>query len=106
LKPSTTFLYPGIRKKFKAFLGRINFLRQFIPNYAKIVKGTTDMPKKRNEVKWSLAPHDSFSRIKESLDEAPILVSPNYLVPFYIFSFASPHTIAVVLLQKNKSGYE
>lgn len=35
-----------------------------------------------------------------------MLVSPNYSVPFYIFSFVSPHTIAPVLLHKNKYGYE
>lgn len=81
-------------------------MRQFIPNYAKIVKGITNMLEKGTEVKWNLVPHDSFSRIKKYLVEALVLASPNYLVLFYIFSFASPHTIVVVLLQKNKVGYE
>lgn len=35
-----------------------------------------------------------------------MLINPDYSVPFYIFSFTSPHTIIVVLLQKNKEGYE
>jgi hypothetical protein len=35
-----------------------------------------------------------------------MLASPYYLKDFLIFSFASEHTIAVVLLQKNEEGFE
>lgn len=97
---------PRNKKEVQAFLGRINFLRRLIPNYAKIVKGITDMLKKGDEAKWSLVRHDSFSRIKEVLAKALVLASADYSVPFYIFSFASPHTIVAVMLQKNKAGYE
>jgi hypothetical protein len=34
------------------------------------------------------------------------LASPDYTKEFQIFSFASEHTIKVVLLQKNKEGFE
>lgn len=64
------------------------------------------MLKKENEVNWSPAPRDYFIRMKEYLAKAPVLVNPDYSVPFYIFSFASSHTIVTVLLQKNKDGYE
>ena len=97
---------PRNKKEVQAFLGRINFLRRFIPNYAEIVKGITNMLKKENEVKWSSIPCDSFTRIKEDLVKAPVLVHPDYSMPFYIFSFASLHTIVVMLLQKNKEGYK
>ena len=49
------------------FLGHINFLRRFIPNYAEIVRHITDMLKKNNEVKWSLESRESFSRIKKCI---------------------------------------
>lgn len=87
-------------------MGRINLLRNFIPNYAEIVKGIANMLKKGNEFKWSPVPHDYFSRIKECLVESPMSASPNYSLPLYIFSFASPNTIAMMLLQKNKVSYE
>ena len=35
-----------------------------------------------------------------------MLAGLDYDKPFMIFSFASPHTIAGVLLQKNEEGYE
>jgi hypothetical protein len=34
------------------------------------------------------------------------LISPDFTQDFYLFSFASEHTIATVLLQKNSEGYE
>jgi hypothetical protein len=40
------------------------------------------------------------------LPQAPVLISPDYTKDFYLFSFSSEHTIAVVLLQKNSEGHE
>jgi hypothetical protein len=40
------------KKEIQSFLGKINFLRRFIPNFAKLVKHITDMLKKDSEIKW------------------------------------------------------
>jgi hypothetical protein len=40
------------------------------------------------------------------LNEAPVLINPNYSKDFLIFSFASFDTVVVVLLQKNVEGLE
>jgi hypothetical protein len=81
-------------------------LRRFIPNFAEIVKLITDMLKKNSEMKWTSEAKASFQRIKKVISEAPVLASPDYTKEFLIFSFASEHTIAVVLLQKNEEGFE
>ena len=60
------------------------------------------MLKKDNGFQWSKEAKQSFISIKQALSEAPILVSPNFVKDFIIFSFASEHTIAGVLLQKNE----
>ena len=64
------------------------------------------MLKKNNEVKWSPESWEAFNRIKNDFVGAPVLAGPDYAKPFMIFSFASPHTVAGVLLQKNEEGYE
>ena len=64
------------------------------------------MLKKDNEVKWTTEAKALFSHINKVISEAPVLASPNYLKDFLIFSFASKHTIVVVLLQKNEEGFE
>ena len=64
------------------------------------------MLKKNSEVKWTTEAKASFTHIRKFIAEAPVLASPDYLKEFLIFSFASEHTIAAVLLQKNEEGFE
>ena len=77
-----------------------------MPNYIEIVISITDMLKKNAEVKWDKEERDAFSRIKEALQDAPVLISSYYQKAFQVFSFASPTTIDVVLLQKNEDNKE
>ena len=57
-------------------------------------------------MKWTSQSHNSFDLIKNALTKEHVLISPNYSKEFLIFSFASEHTIATVLLQKNDEGFE
>jgi hypothetical protein len=41
------------KKEFQSFLGKINFLRRFVPNFAEEVKLIIAMLKKENEVRWT-----------------------------------------------------
>eukprot|EP00253_Pinus_taeda_P020495 PITA_20495 len=59
------------------------------------------MLKKDAKVKWSLETKQAFESIKTALTQTPILTSPQFDKDFIIFSFASEHTIAAVLLQKD-----
>ena len=43
---------PRSKKEVQSFLGKINFLRRFVSNFAELVKHITSMLRKRNEVKW------------------------------------------------------
>jgi hypothetical protein len=101
-----TINIPRNVKEIQSFLGKIKFLRRFIPNFAEIVKLIIGMLKKSNKVKWIAKAKESFARIKRVIREALVLASPNYLKDFLIFSFISEHTIAAVLLQKNEEGFE
>ena len=50
-------------KSIQSFIGKINFLRRFIPNFAKIIKYITEMLKKDAEIKWIPKAKESFERI-------------------------------------------
>jgi len=100
-----TINIPRNVKEIQAFLGTINFLRRFVPNFAEIVKLITSMLKKDNKVKWTTEAKASFEHIKKVISEAPVLSSPDYLKDFLIFSFASEHTIVAVLLQRDDGGF-
>ena len=64
------------------------------------------MLRKEAEIKWTEHARNSFEAIKKAIMEAPTLISPNYTKGFYIFSFASYDTVAVVLLQKYNEGID
>jgi hypothetical protein len=101
-----TIRIPRNVKEIQAFLGTINFLRRFIPNFTEIVKLITVMLKKDSRINWTTEAKASFEHIKRVISEAPVLTIPDYLKDFLIFSFASQHTIASVLLQKDDEGFE
>jgi hypothetical protein len=94
------------KKEVQSFLGKINFLRRFVSNFAEMAKLITTMLRKGNEVKWNVESRNSFDQIKRALTEAPVLISHDYSKDFLVFSFASFDTVAVVLLQKNVDGLE
>ena len=77
-----TILVPRSKKDIHRFLGKIKFLRRFVPNYAEIVRSITYMLKKNAEMKWDKGARESFDRIKEALQEAPILISLDYQKAF------------------------
>eukprot|EP00253_Pinus_taeda_P005258 PITA_05258 len=64
------------------------------------------MLKKDAKVKGSLEAKQAFESIKTALTQTPVLTSPQFDRDFIIFSFASEHTIAAVLLQKDDQGNE
>eukprot|EP00253_Pinus_taeda_P020814 PITA_20814 len=99
--------YPRNIKELQAFLGKINFLRRFIPNLAELIRLLSNMLKKDDaKVRWSLETKQAFESIKTALNQTSVLTSPQFDKDFIIFSFASEHTIVVVLLQKDDQGNE
>ena len=97
---------PHNKKAMQSFLGKINFVRRFISDFAEIVKPLQEMIKKDSNFKWSKERKEAFDKIKEAIAEAPTLRSPNFDNEFILYTFASDHSIAAVLTQKNEDGEE
>jgi len=57
-----------------------------------------NMLSKDREIKWNVEAKKSFNEVKLPLTHAPVLASLGYTKCFIIFSFASEHTIAAVLM--------
>ena len=78
---------PRHKKGTRGFLGKINFLRRFIPNLAEIIKPISDMLKNDAEIKWDSKARLDFQWVKDALVSAPLLASPKYDRDFIVFSF-------------------
>jgi hypothetical protein len=69
---------PRNKKYIQYFIGRIIFLRRFVPNVAEIIKPITKTLKKDVVIKWSHEEKSTFQRIKHTLVESPVLVNLDY----------------------------
>lgn len=99
-------LKPKSVKGIQSFFGQVNFLRRFVTNFAEISRPISKMLKKGAKINCEGDPSTAFQEIKHAIKNAPVLRTPNYEKPMHIFSFASFHTVAAVLLQKNEDGHE
>ena len=75
----------------QSFLGKINFLRRFISEFAEIVKPLQDMIKKDSNFRWTKEIREAFDKIKEAIVEVPTLWSPNFENEFILYTFYSDH---------------
>ena len=69
---------PHNKKVMQSFMGTINFVRRFVPNFAQIVKPLQQMVKKSVQFKWTDVEKNTFSKIKTSIAHAPSLKSLNF----------------------------
>ena len=88
----------------QSFLGKMNFVRRFISDFAEIVKPLQEMIKKDSNFKWTKERKEAFEKIKEAIAKAPTLQSPNFNNEFILYTFAYDHSIAAMLTQKNEDG--
>jgi hypothetical protein len=80
-----TLALPRSKKEVQYFLGKVNFFRSFVSNFAQLLKNITTMLRKDNEIKWTTEAHSYFDQIKKYLMEALVLVNPNQSKDFLIF---------------------
>jgi hypothetical protein len=56
--------HPRNLKELQSFIGRINFLRRFIPNLVELLRKITNMLKKDVKIKWDVESRQSFKQVK------------------------------------------
>jgi hypothetical protein len=74
-------------KDLQSFIGKINFLRRFIPNLDELVRSITNMLKKDTKIRWNTESKQSFEQVKHALTQAPVLISPDYTKELLSFLF-------------------
>ena len=80
-------LAPSTRKQVRQFLGFANFYRRFRflpPNFASITAPLTKLTSVKVPFVWFNATQTSFDKIKLLLTSTPVLVHPDFNLPFHI----------------------
>jgi len=97
---------PHNKKAMQSFLGQINFVKRFVPNFSRIVSPLQAMIKKNSIFKWGQEEYEAFNLIKQAIVNTPSLATPNFSDPFILYTFASNRSYAAILTQANQDKAE
>jgi len=97
---------PSHKKGLQCFIGRINFLRRFIPDIANLLKPLTSMLKKNITFSWTSEARHSFQSIKEALVAVPTLINPDFSKDFILYAYGVLDTISAILVQQQSESFK
>ncbi|GJZ43446.1 reverse transcriptase domain-containing protein [Tanacetum coccineum] len=96
--------HPTSVKGIRSFLGHAGFYRRFIQDFSKIARPMTHLLEKTPFI-FSKECVESFNILKKKLTEAPILVAPDWDLPFEIMCDASDYAVGAVLGQRKTKPF-
>eukprot|EP00253_Pinus_taeda_P010376 PITA_10376 len=106
IKEISEISLPHNKKAMQSFLGQINFVKRFVPDFSRIVSPLQTMIKKNSNFRWGLDEHEAFNLIKQAIINAPSLATPNFSESFILYTFASEKSYAAILTQVNQEKAE
>ncbi|CAN6679116.1 unnamed protein product [Malus baccata var. baccata] len=91
---------PTSIKGVRNFLGHAGFYRRFIKDFSKITKPLCNLLLKEAEFVFDSSCFEAFNVLKMKLTTAPVIVAPDWELPFEIMCDASDYAIGAVLGQR------
>ncbi|XP_022040247.1 uncharacterized protein LOC110942790 [Helianthus annuus] len=97
---------PTLVRAIRSFPGHAGFYRRFIKDFSKIARPMTRLLEKDVPFVFSDECMKAFKQLKQRFIEAPILVAPDWALPFEIMCDASDYAIGVVLGQRREKHFQ
>ncbi|GJV23793.1 reverse transcriptase domain-containing protein [Tanacetum coccineum] len=88
-------------KGIRSFLVHAGFYRRLIKDFSKISHPLTKLLEKDTPFEFNDEGHKAFEAIKEKLTCTPVIMSPNWNLPFELICDASDFAVGAVLGQKD-----
>ncbi|GJR00821.1 reverse transcriptase domain-containing protein [Tanacetum coccineum] len=98
--------HPTSIKGVRSFLGHVGFYRRFIQDFSKIAQPMTHLLEKETPFVFSKECIEAFNILKKKLTEAPILVAPDWDLPFEIMCDANDYAVGAVLGQRKTKHFQ
>ncbi|GJT34257.1 reverse transcriptase domain-containing protein [Tanacetum coccineum] len=92
-------------KGIRSFLGHAGFYRRFIKDFSKIARPLTKLLEKDTPFEFDDECQKAFELLKEKLTCAPVIVSPNWNLPFELMCDASDFAVGAILGQKDSKNF-
>ncbi|GKA23819.1 putative nucleotidyltransferase, ribonuclease H [Tanacetum coccineum] len=87
-------------KAIQSFLGHVGFYRRFTKYFSQIARPMTQLSVKDAPFKFLEECIQAFDKLKRKLTQAPIMIKPDWSLPFEIMCDASDYAVGAVLGQK------
>lgn len=100
------FPVPCSVRQVRRFVGMCGYYGKFIENYSSLSGPLTDTIRKQGKFQMSPEALESFNKLKSALVREPILVHPNFDLPFSIHCDASKYGVGACLMQRDTNGNE
>nr|GEU45193.1 reverse transcriptase domain-containing protein [Tanacetum cinerariifolium] len=97
--------YPTTVKGIRSFLGHAGFYRRFIQDFSKIARPMTRLLEKDTPFLFSKECIEVFQTLKRKLTEAPILIAPDWDMPFELMCDTSDFAIGAVMGQRQEKYF-
>jgi hypothetical protein len=101
-----TMKAPTSHKELKSFLGRLSYIRRFIPSLAAITTVFTPLMKKGVPFVWSTACQQAFEKIQAIMTKLPIVCAPIASRSLRLYLASNGEAIGALVAQEDESGTE
>ncbi|CAN6711694.1 unnamed protein product [Malus baccata var. baccata] len=91
---------PTSVREVRSFLGHAGFYRRFIKDFSKIAQPLCRLLQREVAFEFTKECTESFNQLKELLTTAPIIVPPDWSLPFELMCDASDYALGAVLGQR------
>nr|GEU92808.1 reverse transcriptase domain-containing protein [Tanacetum cinerariifolium] len=98
--------HPTSVKGVRSFLGHVGFYRRFIQDFSKIARPMTHLLEKETPFIFLKEFIEVFNIFKKKLTEAPILIAPDWDLPFEIVCDASDYAVGAVLGKRKTKHFQ
>lgn len=95
----TNYPRPHTHTEVRAFLQLVNYYRRFVHQAADIGKPLNELLKKGVAFVWSEFQETAFQKLRTALTSRSLLVTPDYSLPFCLYTDASSYAVSAVLCQ-------
>ncbi|GJZ92239.1 putative nucleotidyltransferase, ribonuclease H [Tanacetum coccineum] len=100
IKAISKLPYPTNVKAIRSFLGHAGFYRRFIKDFSQIARPMTQLLVKDAPFNFPEECILAFDTLKHELTQAPIMIKPDWSLPFEIMCDASDYAVGAVLGQR------